>query len=196
MSNEIIAFAHDVKNSLSIIKLGLAQIKKITSEDSPIYKKATTCLNQVDLCASYCNSKLLERKETVSLKSLLEDCQKDIKNSFNSIEFRTVTFEDRKVTVDCSQFKNFILNLVKNAHEANSTSVSFYIRGKRLVIIDNGVGFPEVIMKNSPQELPTGLRGHGLSSMRSFCESNGWSIALMNNDESPNSGSRIVLFFE
>ena len=195
MNNELSHFAHDVKNTLSIVKLSLEQIQKLAESNVTIYDKAQKAIVQVNSCVTYCDAKILEKRETVLFSKVLIEFKKYFESIFEGLEFRVICFEEIKCSIDKSQFKNFIHNIAKNTYEANARKLSFYVRGDCLVVIDNGSGFPEAVLKESiPYDL--NLRGHGLKSMKSFCRLMNWTIELSNSiDESQQtvSGAKITI---
>lgn len=195
MNNELSNFAHDVKNTLSIVKLNLEQIHRLSESNVLIHDKAQKAISHVNYCVSYCDAKILEKRETVLFSKILIEFKKYFESIFEGLEVRVICFEEIKYSIDKSQFKNFIHNITKNAYEANARKLSFYVRGDYLVVIDNGSGFPENIIKDTIA-YDLNLRGHGLKSMKSFCRLMNWTLELYNSiDESQQtiSGAKIVI---
>jgi len=149
--------AHEIKNPLSVLGVGLYYLRKMLPEDEKIKKKINQMDKAVERASSYLNDlSSLSRPPIVELSPIdindfIEQVLGDISlDLLTGIELRKDLAKDLpKIQVDPDRLRQVFTNLIKNACEAmpcgGALTISSCIDGSQIVITfsDTGPGIKE-----------------------------------------------------
>lgn len=152
--------AHEIKNPLTPMKLSVQQLiaahKDNSSKFDEIFKKVSiTLINQIEtlknIASEFSNFARMPgiKLETIQLRTVIEDAV----NLFMEERVKiTIDMPDEisEIKGDVQQLRRAIINLIRNAIQANATEIKFKLSRKEktlvLDIIDNGNGIPDNVI--------------------------------------------------
>ena len=145
--------AHEIKNPLGIIKGSLDVLKKQVDQNTKnqmiqFIEEEILRLNQlVQNFLSFARPKQV-KKCNISLKEYLKDFQTRMALDLPQLKIKySISPENLTVSADPQWFPQILLNLMRNAYEAQATLVKIVAKeeenGIILEIIDNGLGISE-----------------------------------------------------
>ncbi|MFI5801735.1 sensor histidine kinase [Streptomyces sp. NPDC051561] len=102
------------------------------------------------------------RLDEVPLGELVTDVVRRGKRSGDGV--RVLVDGAEVVRTDPRRVERIVTNLVANAHQHGAAPVTVTVTGSRIVVRDQGPGFPSGLLATGPQRFRTGAtgRGHGL----------------------------------
>lgn len=166
MSTEAL-FLHDLKNEIFILKL---LVKKLNLTGETIDKINNT-INKMNDRVIFAFSSKKEEKTKIEVSDMILNMTPDIPNLTYSKDLS----ETISVMLNRPQFEDVITNIIKNAHEADSTNIKFETKYNSLTIMDNGNCDISIVEKlNSNVKFTSKENGSGLGTqgVREFCKKN------------------------
>jgi nitrogen fixation/metabolism regulation signal transduction histidine kinase len=196
--------AHEIKNPLTPIRLAAERLQaklgaRLEPEDARALSRATDTIiaqvaalkNMVDEFREYARLPA-PRLESLDLNALVRDVLAMYEQSGTRVEARLEPGLP-PVVGDRNQLRQVIHNLLQNAQDALSSSTEPRIevltqrrgRGASLRIADNGIGFPEAIVKRAFEPYvttkPKGT-GLGLAIVKKIIDEHHGSIVIENSE--------------
>jgi len=188
---------HDLNTPVTSIGLNL----KILSKDPLLrehralerLKKSANDISDLHTNLSFLLTEKSYEFEDIDLKALIETLVQDYKALYPELNFVTLKTE-AIVRTNTLAIKQVLDNLLSNAckYSKDSGVISFVFSGKRLEILDNGIGIknPERIFERNYTEHTHGS-GIGLDIVNRLCEMMNIEISV----ESSSKGTLIILNF-
>ncbi len=196
--------AHEIKNPLTPIRLAAERLQaklsaRLEPEDARALARATDTIiaqvaalkNMVDEFREYARLPA-PRLESLDLNALVRDVLAMYEHSGTHVDARLEPGLP-PVVGDRNQLRQVIHNLLQNAQDALATSTAPRIevvtqrrtRGASLRIADNGIGFPEAIVKRAFEPYvttkPKGT-GLGLAIVKKIIDEHHGSIVIENSE--------------
>ncbi len=185
---------HEIKNSATLINSSMQLLnKKCPQLQSESYWnnicQEITYLKNIVLEISYAGNLTQSRKEPVDLHSILQDTCKTVQDTFPNIDFTFHLCDNLpNISGDVTKLRQAILNLIKNATEADSASITITTESEpslvRMIIADSGTGIPADLedkvfdLFTTTKKQGTGL---GLAITKQIIEYHGGTLLLKNH---------------
>ncbi|WP_186578882.1 sensor histidine kinase [Aquibacillus kalidii] len=191
--------AHEIRNPLTVIHGFISLMNSTMREEDKEKFHVNLLLKEIDRLNSIVGEMLLmakpnqPKKESISLKEIMDDILPLIKNSSLSdqIEFK-LDLSPAIIQVDSKQMKQVLLNLIRNSREALEGKGEILVRSKvinnmyYIYLEDDGPGIPAEIKSSlfepfsSSKESGTGL---GLNIVKRIIENHDGTIELVDTSE-------------
>jgi PAS domain S-box-containing protein len=205
--------AHEIKNPLTPIQLSAERLEhklsgKLSEDNSNILKRAIHTIvsqvsalkNMVDDFAEYARAPKADAMQKFDLNQLVLEVMALYENHHSKIKFE-LDKQRTHIVGDATQLRQVIHNLVHNALDAlveisdPQITISTHCENSnvRLIVSDNGVGFPKNLIDNlfepyvTTKQKGTGL---GLAIVKKIVEQHGGKIEAHNN---PGRGARVII---
>ncbi|MBD3410596.1 MAG: HAMP domain-containing protein [Ignavibacteriales bacterium] len=200
--------AHEIKNPLTPMKLNVQHLQSSAAKGSPklpsiIERTCETLLNQIETLNRIA-SEFSQFARMPSLKTERMDAAaaaREVAALFESERINVGVEAPERVEMegDPSQTKRALVNLVRNAAQAEATRATIRVEGKddrvEIRVADDGGGVPEDLRERVFQAGFTTKRegmGIGLSMIARYMESVGGSISI---EKTGAEGTIFLLFF-
>ncbi len=189
--------AHDIRSPLAALNLAVNKLEKSLTKDiiSQSYKRL------LDISGSILNEtkKSSQAFFEFTLSSFISSIESETRQYPIVIEtYANTDLEKRlKVKLDLTDLTGIVLNICKNSFDAKSKNITLafelvnkssilFLNKKylRIAIVDDGVGFPDSVLKGFGKKLVTTKKdGHGLGLYNSYLLINsiGGRIRIGNN---------------
>jgi signal transduction histidine kinase len=201
------SIGHELRNPLAVVQTSIHILERSGSEDERMHRHLDRIKDQVNLCGSIIGA-LLElardrplARSSTDLRALAEDVFASVPRH-PGVDFALELPEDfPSLSVDGSQLRQLLLNLVQNAaaelQESSSGRVTLCARLDgdvvEIEVRDTGAGIPEEALAHVFEPLFTrrqGGVGLGLALCRRITEKHGGQLSVSND---PEGGARFVL---
>ena len=147
---------HDVNNLLCVL-VCRAEITKKFAEFGQTDKIIEQCDKIISLSEQYSKSKKVKNKDILEILEKVERYGVDLK--VNKVGGLTFTGDETILT-------DILINIFKNAKEANAKEVHIDIKDTEMLIKDDGDPIPEEVLSGEILSTKSNSRGKGLSSMK------------------------------
>lgn len=157
---------HNIKNQLFLISLLLRKIKN----DKEITDKINNILNSIN------NDYLQMQDHEIDCLVNINQAIDDLISIYPDVVFEKDFHDNLDFIGNKSEFRDVLINIIKNSQEAGAQTVKFEIKANALIISDNGKCTKVVIDKlNEENVFTTKKNGTGVGSqiVRQFCQKQG-----------------------
>lgn len=200
------AFSHDLRNPITVLK-GTVKLMQQGVCDEQALTRLKSYTNRIEQYVEAMSS--VQRLEQIpvqlreiSCNALREELEDTVKQLAPSCILSLQAPEEGTVVIDHGLFLTVAENLIGNAARFAESEISICLEIQKemlsLTVMDDGPGYPEILIKEGPKPFGKGKEdgahfGMGLYSSETLCRKHGGTLEVKNRE---NHGARATANFQ
>ena len=180
---------HEIKNQISVCELYTEVIKRTLEkegiENEVLTRAIKNIKNSLGLITQSATSLRETKLDNYNLYEIIENVF-EICQTYNNINLKNEISPEQSIIADKNKLTSALVNIVKNAIEANATEVKISYNNNSITIENNGDKIPEEIQEKifsdgfTTKENGSGL---GLLLTKKMLEEQNFKLILQSSDE-------------
>ena len=180
---------HEIKNQLSVCELYTEVIKRTLEkegiENEVLTRAIKNIKNSLGLITQSATSLRETKLDNYNLCEIVENVF-EICRTYSNINLKNETSPEQNILADKNKLTSALINIVKNAIEANATEVKISYNNNSFTIKNNGDKIPEEIQERIFSDgFTTKENGSGLGLMltQTMLKEQNFTLTLQSSDE-------------